>query len=221
MQDPSLIAIATVSCATVAALVGSQGAASAGTVPPSACDTSWKAPVAGSFWSAANWTHGGPGGQRACLPASGTPYSVSVTGPGGQVSSLAIGAGVTLDVQAAPDGGTRLVATSGIGNDGTITLNQHAPTTGVDILTAGAGGLVNDGLIEVEQSTVDIDAIDNTSGYLDVMQDATLNLGARYEPHRQRAQWRHLPDRRHIASAGRVREVARPRRTPSRRCVCQ
>src|SRR5262249_14590549 len=73
------------------------------------CDTSWKKAADGDWNVAANWTHGVPDDNHACITHPGT-YTVPIAGSGGLASSLVLGdrsSAPTLDLEATcrPAGG--------------------------------------------------------------------------------------------------------------------
>jgi hypothetical protein len=103
--------------AGLAMVAGPVGSASA-----QGCTTTWRAPVSGTWGTSSSWTNGVPtSASMACLPASGSSYSVLGTGRL-HAAGLSVGSHARLTLQSGPfTGGAALtVGGYGLSNAGTL-----------------------------------------------------------------------------------------------------
>lgn len=143
-----IVAVLTLLAGTAGLLASS--AAPAGAVI--ACTTSWKSPgTSGAFENAGNWTAGVPTSTvDACLPASASPYVVSLTSTR-SARGLVVGSGATVRVlTTAGSGNVSLgIGAGGVQNDGTVEFGAGDGTPLTAYLWAPGGSVDNRGTFHV------------------------------------------------------------------------
>jgi hypothetical protein len=143
-----IVAVLTLLAGTAGLLASS--AAPAGAVI--ACTTSWKAPgTSGAFETAGNWTAGIPTSTvDACLPASATPYVVSLTSTR-SARGIVVGSGATVRVlTTAASGNVSLgIGVGCLQNDGTVEFGAGDGTPLTAYLWAPGGSVDNRGTFHV------------------------------------------------------------------------
>ena len=118
-----------------------------------ACNTTWANPGAGGAWETpGDWTNGVPTSATvACIPASGTPYTVYVFGGGNAAAGMTVGSGATLQIQAEDEDGAAslTIGTVGAANSGDVQLAQVGSVPNDATLTMLTGAtFTNSGTLE-------------------------------------------------------------------------
>ena len=172
--------------AIVAALLLFAGGPIAQPSRAAGCDVSWIPADGDGAWSdGGDWGGSVPtSGQSACLPASGTPYTVTLTSSQA-VASITIGAGATLVLQATNSASAVLTLAGSSDNSGTIDLTDTDSTgSGNEArVIVSAGTLTNDGTIVSDAGVaglgtrmIDGDLTNASDGAIVVSQNLQLDL---------------------------------------------